>query len=283
MTGTRIQDWINQSPDRVAFRQAVHTILVAISKSEALKTNMVMKGGMLLALGYESTRYTKDIDFSTEKTLNEFDIQAFIEELKNALLDAVVSLNYGLDCRVQSYKQQPPKSDATFPTLAISVGYAYNRDRNAHRRLVNNNSSNIVEIDYSLNEPSREVEIFNIEEGQQIKIYGFTELVAEKYRAILQQVSRNRRRRQDVYDLNFLLAHHPQAINNATKQKILISLVEKSQSRGLSVTKGSLSDPEVIRLSREEYDLLASEIEEPLLDFDKVYSVIKDYYESLPW
>jgi len=283
MTGTRIQDWINQSPDRVAFRQAVHTILVAISKSEALKTNMVMKGGMLLALGYESTRYTKDIDFSTEKTLNEFDIQAFIEELKNALLDAVVSLNYGLDCRVQSYKQQPPKSDATFPTLAISVGYAYNRDRNAHRRLVNNNSSNIVEIDYSLNEPSREVEIFNIEEGQQIKIYGFTELVAEKYRAILQQVSRNRRRRQDVYDLNFLLAHHPQAINNATKQKILISLVEKSQSRGLSVTKGSLSDPEVIRLSREEYDLLESEIEEPLLDFDKVYSVIKDYYESLPW
>jgi len=283
MTGTRIQDWINQSPDRVAFRQAVNTILVAISKSEALKTNMVMKGGMLLALGYESTRYTKDIDFSTEKTLNEFDIQAFIEELKNALLDAVVSLNYGLDCRVQSYKQQPPKSDATFPTLAISVGYAYNRDRNAHRRLVNNNSSNIVEIDYSLNEPSREVEIFNIEEGQQIKIYGFTELVAEKYRAILQQVSRNRRRRQDVYDLNFLLAHHPQAINNATKQKILISLVEKSQSRGLSVTKGSLSDPEVIRLSREEYDLLESEIEEPLLDFDKVYSVIKDYYESLPW
>lgn len=283
MTGTRIQDWINQSPDRVAFRQAVHTILVAITRSVTLKTNMVMKGGILLALGYESTRYTKDIDFSTEKTLKEFDIELFISELRSALIEAVEQLNYGLDCRIQSFKQKPPKSDATFPTIEISVGYAYKHNRNAHRRLLKNNSSEIVEIDYSLNEPSRDIEILEIDEGTQLRIYGFTELVAEKYRAILQQVSRNRRRRQDVYDLNFLLSHHPQAMADATKQKILESLVEKSQSRGLTVTKSSLSDPEVIRLSREEYDLLASEIEEPLLDFDKVYSVIKDYYESLPW
>ena len=274
MSGIHIQDWINQSVERVPFRQAVHTILVAVSQSEALKTNMIMKGGMLLALGYESTRYTKDIDFSTAKTLNEFDIEAFIQELKSALLEAVESLDYGLDCRVQSYKQQPPKSDATFPTLSISVGYAYKHERNAHRRLLNNNSSTIVEIDYSLNEPSREIEIFEIEEGKQIQIYGFTELVAEKFRAILQQVARNRRRRQDVYDLNFLLLHYPLARDAATKRMILDSLLEKSQSRGIAVSKESLSDPEVIRLSREEYHLLASEIDEPLPDFDTVYSVI---------
>ena len=283
MSGIQIQDWINQSVERVPFRQAVHTILVAVSQSEALKTNMIMKGGMLLALGYESTRYTKDIDFSTAKTLKEFDIEACIQELKSALLEAVESLDYGLDCRVQSYKQQPPKSDATFPTLSISVGYAYKHDRNAHRRLMNNNSSTIVEIDYSLNEPSREIEIFEIEEGKQIQIYGFTELVAEKFRAILQQVARKRRRRQDVYDLSFLLTHHPQAQDAATKKMILDTLIEKSLSRGLTVEKESLSDPDVIRLSREEYHLLAIEIEELLPDFDTVYSVIRDYYESLPW
>lgn len=283
MTGIKIQDWINQSTERVPFRQAVHTILVAITRSDTLKTNMIMKGGILLALGYESTRYTKDIDFSTAKTLKEFDLETFIQELQSALVDAVGSLDYGLDCQVQSYKQKPPKSDATFPTIEISVGYAYKHDRNAHRRLLNKNSSNIVEIDYSLNEPSREVEIFEIEEGQQIQIYSFTELVAEKYRAILQQVVRNRRRRQDVYDLNFLLTHHPQARDAATKAKILESLVEKSNSRGLTVSKESLSDSEVIRLSREEYDLLASEIEEPLPDFDAVYAAIENYYESLPW
>ena len=283
MTRTRIQDWINQSTERVPFRQAVHTILVAITRSDALKTNMIMKGGILLALGYESTRYTKDIDFSTAKTLKEFELETFIQELQSALVDAVESLDYGLDCRVQSYKQKPPKSDATFPTIEISVGYAYKHDRSAHRRLLNKNSSNIVEIDYSLNEPSREVEIFEIEEGQQIQIYSFTELVAEKYRAILQQVVRNRRRRQDVYDLNFLLSHYPQAKDTSTKAKILTSLVEKSNSRGLTVSKDSLSDSEVVRLSREEYHLLTSEIEEKLPDFDQLYSVIRDYYESLPW
>ncbi len=283
MTGIKIQDWINQSTERVPFRQAVHTILVAITRSEALKTNMIMKGGILLALGYESTRYTKDIDFSTEKTLKEFNLESFVQELRNALAESVESLDYGLDCQVQSYKQKPPKSDATFPTVEISVGYAYKYDRNAHRRLLNKNSSNIVEIDYSLNEPSREVEIFEIEKGKHIQIYSFTELVAEKFRAILQQVVRKRRRRQDVYDLNFLLSHYPHARDLTTKEKILHSLIEKSNSRGLIVSKESLSDSEVIRLSREEYDLLASEIEEPLPDFDRLYSVIRDYYESLPW
>lgn len=283
MTGIKIQDWINQSSERVPFRQAVHTILVAITRSDALKTDMIMKGGILLALGYESTRYTKDIDFSTAKTLKEFELETFIQELQSALVEAVESLDYGLDCRVQSYKQKPPKSDATFPTIEISVGYAYKHDRNAHRRLLSKNSSNIVEIDYSLNEPSREVEIFEIEEGKQIQIYGFTELVAEKYRAILQQVVRNRRRRQDVYDLNFLLAHHPHAMDAATKAKILDSLIEKAHSRGLAVAKESLSNPQVIKLSREEYHLLASEVEKPLPNFDRLYTTIKDYYESLPW
>lgn len=283
MTGTKIQDWINQSVERVPFREAVHTILVAITRSEALKTSMVMKGGILLALGYESTRYTKDIDFSTAKTLKEFDLETFIQNLKSALVEAVESLDYGLDCQVQSYKQKPPKSDATFPTIEISVGHAYKHDHNAHRRLLNKNSSNIVEIDYSLNEPSREVEIFKIEEGRHIQIYGFTELVAEKFRAILQQVVRNRRRRQDVYDLNFLLAHYPQAQDAITKQKILDSLIEKAQSRDLAINKESLSSPEVMKLSKAEYHLLVSEIEGPLPDFDTAYSVIRDYYESLPW
>lgn len=283
MEQSKIQAWINQSVERIPFRQAVHTILTAITKSHVLQSNMIMKGGILLALSYDSTRYTKDIDFSTARTLKEFDIEEFIRELQSALIEAVENLDYGLDCRVQSYKQKPPRSDATFPTLEISVGYAYKHDKKAHRRLLNKNSSNIVEIDYSLNEPSHDVEVFEIDKGKQIQIYSFIELVAEKFRAILQQVVRNRRRRQDIYDLNFLLAHHPLARDAVTKRKILDSLIEKSQSRGLEVSKESLSDPEVIKLSKEEYHLLASEVEEPLLDFDIVYSVIKDYYESLPW
>lgn len=195
----------------------------------------------------------------------------------------VESLDYGLDCQVQSYKQKPPKSDATFPTIEISVGYAYKHDKNAHRRLLNKNSSSIVAIDYSLNEPLIETEVFEIEEGGKIYIYSFSELVAEKFRAILQQPVRNRRRRQDIYDLNFLISNYPQACEKQTKKKILKSFLEKSASRELAVHRESLSDPEVIRLSKEEYASLAQEIDEPLPDFDRIYVSVKSYYESLPW
>ena len=36
-----------------------------------------MKGGILLALGYESTRFTRDIDFSTEITSVRLKIEKF--------------------------------------------------------------------------------------------------------------------------------------------------------------------------------------------------------------
>lgn len=278
-----LQNWIDQSAERRPFRQAVHTILVAITRSDALKTTMVMKGGLLLALAYASTRYTRDIDFSTAQTLAEFDRSAFVSALDTALLQAVNSLDYGLDCRVQRHRQKPPQADATFPTLEIAVGYAYKHERSAHRRLLNNNSPHIVEIDYSLNEPSWETDLFELGKGQQLRIYSFTDLVAEKFRALLQQAARNRRRRQDVYDLHFLLAHHPRATDATTRHKIRDTLINKAKSRGLEVGKDSLANPEIIRLSQAEYAQLAQEIEEPLPDFATAYAAIRAYYESLPW
>ena len=80
MTGIKIQDWINQSNERVPFRQAVHTILVAITRSEALTTSMVMKGGILLALGYESTRYTSPFKVIKNLLYNKRIFRPYIEE-----------------------------------------------------------------------------------------------------------------------------------------------------------------------------------------------------------
>ena len=43
--------WVENDPDNIAFRQAAHTVLHAISITEALQSSMIMKGGVLLALG----------------------------------------------------------------------------------------------------------------------------------------------------------------------------------------------------------------------------------------
>ena len=56
-----------------------------------------MKGGILLALGYESTRFTRDIDFSTEIMLQNFDVEAFIAKFDAALVDTIDQLEYDID------------------------------------------------------------------------------------------------------------------------------------------------------------------------------------------
>ena len=63
-----INNWIEESGGKYRLmRQAVHIILKSISIEESLNEMMVMKGGTLLGVKHGSDRYTKDIDFSTDK------------------------------------------------------------------------------------------------------------------------------------------------------------------------------------------------------------------------
>ena len=278
-----IREWVDQNPDDRPFRQAVHTILTAVSGTPDLQTVMVMKGGVLLALRYRSQRYTADIDFSTEMRLRDFDLAAFRGALEQSLTEAVERLNYGLDCRVQSCKQSPPRADATFPTIQVSLGYAYKDDRGAHKRLLTGRVATTIRLDYSLNEPIGETDLFELEEGHVIRTYSLVEMVAEKFRALLQQEVRNRVRRQDIYDLHYLLSEHPFRNDPLTRAGILERLVAKARARDLEVSSGAMANPEIIRRSRAEYKNLASEIEGELPDFDRVYGVVEAFYRSLPW
>ena len=89
MTKLKIDEWVQAAePNQIPFRQAVHTILVAISGNKFLQSSMTMKGGVLLALGYRSQRFTQDIDFSTPATLEEFDQEDFRARLDESLVDA---------------------------------------------------------------------------------------------------------------------------------------------------------------------------------------------------
>lgn len=67
--GYDIKDWVEEASttSNKEFRQAVHTILSSIASDSDLKANMILKGGILLAIRYKSHRFTTDIDFSTEK------------------------------------------------------------------------------------------------------------------------------------------------------------------------------------------------------------------------
>lgn len=274
--------WVNEDAGHRAFRQTVHTILTAISNTHELREIMVMKGGILLALGYASTRFTRDVDFSTERMPAEFNIEDFIARFDNALADATDKLPYDIDCRIQGWKKQPSREDDKFPTFKIRVGYANPSNRGAHRRLMRGESPHVVHVDFSLNEPRGGPVLLEIGEGKTIQVYSFEDLVAEKFRAVLQQEIRNRTRRQDIYDLHLLLnngAGHAEG----TKSRILHSLKEKAAARGLAIDQTSMQSREIHRRSHSEYELLVHEVEGPLPDFEDAYNFVRSYYEALPW
>jgi predicted nucleotidyltransferase component of viral defense system len=279
-----IEDWVEaaSTTSNKEFRQAVHTILSAIASDSNLKANMILKGGILLAIRYKSHRYTKDIDFSTERQLGgEITEDGIRKSLDSCLAQMVEELDYDLDCHVQSSKLQPSDPNSTHPSIKITVGYAY-KGTPQHRRLLSLRSPDIVSIDYSLNEVTPNIEDLklNLEDG--ILTYSLIDLIAEKYRSLLQQVSRNRNRRQDVYDLNLLIERLVD-IDSFERINILNSLIIKSKAREINPDINSFENPELKSRAQQDYQTLEDEIEGELPDFNELFQKVADFYRSLPW
>lgn len=279
-----IKAWVERASTRGngEFREAVHTILLAIASDEYLKVSMILKGGILLAIRYNSHRYTTDIDFSTERKLGDDITEVCVREsLDNSLAQMVEVLDYDLDCRVQSSKIQPKDPTATYPSIKMKIGYAY-KGTAKHKRLLVLQSPDTISIDYSLNEAMPNVEALELDIEDGIFAYSLTDLIAEKYRSLLQQVPRNRMRRQDVYDLNLLIEKFDN-IDNIEKSKVLDSLISKSKAREIEPDISSFNDPELKSRAQENYQTLEDEIEGELPDFDELFQRVYDFYKSLPW
>lgn len=283
MEESDIVSWVKEAPDanQREMREAVHTVLVAIGGSSALQSQMVMKGGILLAIKYNSSRYTRDIDFSTTMKFANLNEGKFRSDFENRLAMAVEELDYGVDCRVQSYAVRPRRENADFQTIQMTLGYA-RKGTKKHAHLLAKNCPDIVEVDYSFNEHTESIDQLRLGDGTMIYAYSFIDLVSEKLRAILQQEIRDRVRRQDSYDLFRLLKSKP-VTDHDQKSLILEALKTKAATRFLPIDRHSMAKTEIIERSKKEYPQLANEISEPLPSFDEVYGFVQNFYESLPW
>jgi DNA replication initiation complex subunit (GINS family) len=96
----------------------------------------------------------------------------------------------------------------------------------------------------------------------------------------MQQQQRNRYRRQDVYDLRFLLES---GIDDSEKRIIHRNLIIKAKARGIEPDSDSLASPELRRRAQKEYQTLADEIDGDLPDFNESFELIESFYRSLPW
>lgn len=280
-TRLELRNWVaSGAAARAEFRQAVHIVLDAVALEPQLGNQMLLKGGMLLAVRYQGNRYTKDVDFSTTQPFTTFELQRWLSLLEMALNRAADNLDYEVDCRPQRHEVRPPSSEKTYQTLHVAIGYA-RRGTSAHKRLLQRQCSTVVKLDYSFNETTTATERLQLDVGT-IQAYALCDLVAEKLRAMLQQPSRNRTRRQDAYDLHQLIARMPAELGQQ-RAAILDALVAKARARDLEPERHSLQSDAVRQRSAVDYQSLAAEVDGDLPPFDEVFTAVVDLYASLPW
>ncbi|TPW26971.1 nucleotidyl transferase AbiEii/AbiGii toxin family protein [Martelella alba] len=109
------------------------------------------------------------------------------------------------ESRFVGRRLETPERESAAPALMLSIGYA-TRGPTDELRLAQGKSTCIVEIDISGKEKVINAADVTIEEPDvSIRAYRLEEIIAEKLRAIVQQVKRNRDRRQDIFDIRWLI------------------------------------------------------------------------------
>ena len=282
-----IRSWVDRArrdPAAYVERQATEIVLSAIGSIPGYGSRIFLKGGILMAVVYQSPRGTADIDFTTDlepsPELPSELRHAFDRELPRAA--ARLGLP-DLVLHVQKVEERPrpfKTADLLYPALYVTVAYA-KRGSKSERHLTNGQGPHIIELEISFNEPVHAIEVVRFgEHGPSFSAYALTDLVAEKFRALLQQVTRNRYRRQDVYDIAYLAERFPP--DEAELAEILGSFRDKCAARNIAPTIDSVSNPDVKERARSEWDTLHQEIGK-VPDFDECFVKVETLYRALPW
>lgn len=286
-TVVSISAWVDKAkadPATYLERQATEVFLSTLGSLEPYKHQMFLKGGILMGVAYESPRNTGDIDLSTIADPQE----GIAEEIQTALDAAFpamcAELGYpDLMCRVQSYKYYPkgekfPKNEG--PAIKLKVGYAM-RGSPQEKHYDQKMSPTALEVDISFKEPIGAIQILNFADtDQKVQAYSLLALMAEKFRALLQQEKRNRHRRQDMYDLHSLCQRF--TLDADERSQLLAILIEKCVARGIDANQSSLEQPEIIERSKADWHTLEVEVGE-VPDFDVCFQASNTLYKSLPW
>lgn len=263
-------------------RIASEIFLAALGSTENFRKKIFLKGGILVGAVYESGRNTADLDFST--TLKPS--KDFLEKLEAELVTALPAASAQVGSpntimKVQSVKYRPRAEtfvEANAPAIEVKFAYA-ERGTKSESRLNSGNSSNVIYADISFNEEIVAVQEICIgDTGLSFYAYSKCDLIAEKLRSILQQKVRNRNRRQDIYDLWFLLENHPVSEDECSEIKSIF--LQKCRSRDIEPDRTSLEDDEVIQRSKAEWESLQSEVEY-LPAFDEAFRAVANFYQAL--
>ena len=281
-----VAEWVEKAKDDpVAYqqRQTVEITLNAIARTAPLRGKMFLKGGILMGLAYDSPRQTADIDLTTA-----LEAEGSVGDEVRKLLDsefprAAAELGYAdLIVKTHSVKHLPKGKfpNANFPALKLKIASAKRRTPQERALRGGKASDVMIDVDISFNEPLPQIHVLKLTGGQELHAYGLADLIAEKFRAMLQQVPRHRNRPQDVYDLDRLIARNE--IDDERQAQILDALVEKCQARRIKPLRSSLNAPEIKRRAGAAWRSMELELGE-VPDFEGCFARVAEFYRNLPW
>jgi hypothetical protein len=283
-----IKPWIDRArhdPPAYVERQAIEVVLAAIGSLPGHGSQIFLKGGLLMAVVYESPRATADIDFTTNLKASPDLAATLREELNRALPRTTARLGYpDLVLQVQTVKENPQpfgNPGPSYPSLDVTIGYV--RRGRGDWRLALGQAPHVVKLEVSFNEPIHAIDVIRLGVGgPSFSAYALTDLIAEKFRALLQQVTRHHPtyRRQDVYDIAHLATRFP--LDDGERIAILESFRSKCSARGITPTAESLNDPQIAARARSDWDTIRQEVG-GLPDFDDCFAKVEALYRSLPW
>ncbi|CAN5605973.1 hypothetical protein BH23CHL2_BH23CHL2_26400 [soil metagenome] len=258
-------------------RFAQYGILRAIAASRRLRSTIVLKGGNAIDFIWHPNRSTLDLDFSAEASVRPEDRpERWIATALQQALDASTAL-LGTTYRVQRLRRQPPGEDKTFVSLNANVAYALQDEGRLRQRIrAGEPLSRIIPIEISLNEVLCDVVSIQLDDRNVLRICSIEDIIAEKLRALLQQVTRNRVRSQDLLDIVVLLRDHP-----VRASAVSSFLLQKAEARHVSVSRSSFRDPEVQRRAGQDYAALKSTVRYSFIEFDEALRDLFTFVDSL--
>lgn len=174
---------------------------------------------------------------------------------------------------------------AEAPALKVIIGSS-GPGASERRQLDAGTAADVLDLDISYREPLVWIEkvalLGRVEmpgAPRTLLVYSLAEVVAEKLRAYLQQGIRNRSRRQDVFDVAYLIEAYGADLDHAA---ILYALLQKARARGIEPNIKMIDDPELISRAKRDWNTLKAEVGQ-VPEFEVCFELVRGFYMSLPW
>lgn len=223
-------------------QSAVHAVFRAIARNVDLHAGYVLKGGLALWLAYGSPRSSTDLDFNAVvPTAN-----VITEETSRGLLDFCRMLDAALKDStpwqdLKHLETADVELSTEMPALLGHIVYA-----------ASDGWSGAIPMQLTLSEIICATEVRQ-SGGIPVHVASLADIVAEKLKALLQQVPRDTIRSTDVYDLWYFTS---QAKNRVRAEDVTPILLEKRKQWPAMpvVSKSRYRSEDLIEHSQAEYD-----------------------------